>query len=74
MAIRISGLASGMDIDEIVSKLMKTERVPLDKLTQKKQTLEWRPATAIVKSIRKLKICRNPSTLCSVPARTARKR
>ena len=41
MAIRISGLASGMDIDEIVSKLMKTERVPLDKLTQKKQTLEW---------------------------------
>lgn len=41
MAIRISGLASGMDIDDIVSKLMKTERVPLDKLTQKKQTLEW---------------------------------
>jgi flagellar hook-associated protein 2 len=41
MAIRISGLASGMDVDDVVSKLMKTERVPLDKLTQKKQTLEW---------------------------------
>ncbi|MFT0801501.1 flagellar hook-associated protein 2 [Bacillus swezeyi] len=41
MVMRISGLASGMDIDDIVSKLMKTERVPLDKLTQKKQLLEW---------------------------------
>ncbi|UOY86936.1 flagellar hook-associated protein 2 [Bacillus glycinifermentans] len=41
MVTRISGLASGMDIDDIVSKLMKTERAPLDKLKQKKQTLEW---------------------------------
>jgi flagellar hook-associated protein 2 len=39
--IRIGGLASGMDIDTIVSDLMKAERLPLDKLTQKKQTLEW---------------------------------
>ncbi|MFT4399143.1 flagellar hook-associated protein 2 [Bacillus sp. SW14] len=41
MVMRISGLASGMDIDDIVSKLMQTERAPLDRLTQKKQTLEW---------------------------------
>ncbi|MEC1500491.1 flagellar hook-associated protein 2 [Bacillus sonorensis] len=41
MVMRISGLASGMDIDDIVSKLMKTERAPLDKLKQKKQLLEW---------------------------------
>lgn len=41
MAMRIGGLASGMDIDTIVSDLMKAERLPLDKLTQKKQTLEW---------------------------------
>ncbi|MCY7916021.1 flagellar hook-associated protein 2 [Bacillus vallismortis] len=41
MAMRITGLASGMDIDDIVSKLMQTERAPLDRLTQKKQTLEW---------------------------------
>ncbi|MCY8467018.1 flagellar hook-associated protein 2 [Bacillus atrophaeus] len=41
MVTRITGLASGMDVDEIVSNLMKTERVPLDKLTQKKQLLEW---------------------------------
>ncbi|MEC1664820.1 flagellar hook-associated protein 2 [Bacillus halotolerans] len=41
MVTRITGLASGMDIDDIVSKLMQTERAPLDKLTQKKQLLEW---------------------------------
>lgn len=41
MVTRITGLASGMDIDDIVSKLMQTERAPLDRLTQKKQTLEW---------------------------------
>ncbi len=39
--MRITGLASGMDIDSIVAKLMKAERMPLDKLTQQKQTLEW---------------------------------
>lgn len=41
MAIRIGGLASGMDIDTLVSDLMKAERIPLNKLTQKKQVLEW---------------------------------
>jgi len=30
-----------MDIDSIVAKMMRAERVPLDKLEQKKQTLEW---------------------------------
>lgn len=39
--VRIGGLASGMDIDTLVSDLMKAERIPLDKLTQKKQLLEW---------------------------------
>jgi flagellar hook-associated protein 2 len=38
---RISGFASGMDIDSIVKNLMKAESMPLDKLKQKKQTLEW---------------------------------
>lgn len=40
-AMRIGGLASGMDIDSIVEKLMMVERMPLDKLEQKKQTYEW---------------------------------
>ncbi len=39
--MRIGGLASGMDIDKIVGDLMKVERMPLDKLKQKKQILEW---------------------------------
>jgi flagellar hook-associated protein 2 len=39
--IRIGGLASGMDIDLIVSDLMKAERTRVDKLYQNKQTLQW---------------------------------
>ncbi|WP_071460820.1 flagellar filament capping protein FliD [Bacillus massilinigeriensis] len=39
--VRIGGLASGMDIDTIVGDLMKAERMPLDKLKQKKQVIEW---------------------------------
>lgn len=39
--VRIGGLASGMDIDQIVSDLMKAERMPLDKIKQNKQTTEW---------------------------------
>jgi len=41
MNMRIGGLASGMDIDTMVKQLMTAERMPLDKLFQKKQTLEW---------------------------------
>ncbi|MFC5557613.1 flagellar filament capping protein FliD [Ureibacillus thermophilus] len=39
--MRIGGLASGMDIESLVEKLMVAERAPLDKLEQKKQTYEW---------------------------------
>src|SRR5690606_7517148 len=39
--MRIGGLASGMDIDSIVKDLMRAERMPLDKLKQMKQILEW---------------------------------
>jgi len=41
MNMRIGGLASGMDIDQLVKDLMRAERIPLDKYKQKKQTLEW---------------------------------
>jgi len=41
MVSRIGGLASGMDIDSIVEKLMQAERMPLNKAFQRKQTLEW---------------------------------
>ncbi|MFF2752178.1 flagellar filament capping protein FliD [Psychrobacillus sp. NPDC058041] len=43
--MRIGGLASGMDIDQIVKDLMKAERIPLDKLFQKKTTFEWQRDT-----------------------------
>lgn len=41
--MRISGLGgSGLDTDTIVSQLMRAERVPLDRLYQKKQLMEWK--------------------------------
>lgn len=36
MVNRIGGLASGMDIDALVAKLMQAEKSPLIKLQQKK--------------------------------------
>ncbi len=39
--MRVGGLASGMDIDGIVEKLMMAERMPMDKLEQQKQIYEW---------------------------------
>jgi len=39
--MRIGGLASGMDTDKIISDLMKANRIPLDKITQKKSYLEY---------------------------------
>ena len=38
MVMRVGGLASGMDIDALVEKLMSAEKIPLNKLQQKKQT------------------------------------
>lgn len=39
--MKIGGLASGMDTESIINDLMKAERIPLTKITQKKQTLQW---------------------------------
>ncbi|HOJ12580.1 MAG TPA: flagellar cap protein FliD N-terminal domain-containing protein, partial [Clostridiales bacterium] len=35
-------MATGLDTDKIVSDLMKVERIPLDRLYQRKQIAEWR--------------------------------
>ncbi|WP_018749978.1 flagellar filament capping protein FliD [Paenibacillus sanguinis] len=40
--MRVSGLASGMDIDSMVKQLMSARRTPLNTLNQNKQILEWR--------------------------------
>jgi flagellar hook-associated protein 2 len=39
---RLSGLATGLDTDTIISDLMRAERVPLDKVLQKRQLAEWK--------------------------------
>ncbi|WP_165967169.1 flagellar hook-associated protein 2 [Jeotgalibacillus sp. S-D1] len=39
--MRIGGLASGIDTDSIIKNLMAANRLPLDKLTQQKQFIEW---------------------------------
>jgi len=41
MPLRISGLASGMDIDQMVSELMRAHRMRVDKSYQQRQILEW---------------------------------
>ncbi len=42
MTIRISGMSSGMNIDQLVADLMKAERIPLTKKTQKKTTTQYK--------------------------------
>ncbi|KUG02328.1 flagellar hook-associated protein flid [hydrocarbon metagenome] len=42
MAIRLSGLASGLDTESIIKDLMKAERTKVDIQYQQKQLLEWR--------------------------------
>lgn len=39
--MKIGGLASGIDTESIIKDLMKAQRIPLDKVTQKKQYFEW---------------------------------
>ena len=43
--LRITGLATGLDTDQIVSDLMKVERIPYDRLYQSKQLAEWKRDT-----------------------------
>ena len=38
---RITGLASGMDYESIIEKLMKASRTPLDKLEKSETKVEW---------------------------------
>ncbi|WP_282154555.1 flagellar filament capping protein FliD [Cytobacillus gottheilii] len=40
-SIRFGGMASGLDTESIIKDMMRVERLPVDKLKQKKQTLEW---------------------------------
>jgi len=42
MVMRIGGLASGMNIDDMVKNLMTSAKSPLNKLNQQKQLMEWK--------------------------------
>src|SRR5690625_1834841 len=42
MVMRVCGIASGMDIDAMVQKLMEAERMPLSRLQQQQTTLTWK--------------------------------
>lgn len=39
--MRVSGLATGMETETIIRDMMAAHRLPLDKITQRKQYLEW---------------------------------
>ncbi|WP_096437025.1 flagellar hook-associated protein 2 [Alteribacter populi] len=39
---RMGGLATGMDTHQMVEDLMKAERIPVDKMHQDRQILEWK--------------------------------
>ena len=39
--MRVGGLATGMDIYSIVNDLMRARRMPVDKLNQQRQILQW---------------------------------
>ncbi|MBU5436599.1 flagellar filament capping protein FliD [Tissierella sp. MSJ-40] len=43
--MRISGLASGIDTEEIINNLMKVERLKVDRVFRDRQTLVWRQET-----------------------------
>lgn len=39
--MRIGGLATGIDTDHLLKELMQAERIPLDKMHQDRQKIEW---------------------------------
>ena len=39
--MRFAGLATGLDTNQIIKDMMRVERLPLDRLQQKRQILEW---------------------------------
>jgi flagellar hook-associated protein 2 len=41
MSMRIGGLATGLDTDNIIKELMNAQRMPVNQLLQKRQSIEW---------------------------------
>lgn len=40
--IRLTGLATGLDVDTLVKQMMNAEKIKVDKLTQDRQVVQWR--------------------------------
>ncbi|WP_280769531.1 flagellar filament capping protein FliD [Salipaludibacillus daqingensis] len=40
--MRLSGFATGMDINQMVTDLMRAERMPMDRMKQDQQQMEWK--------------------------------
>lgn len=55
--LRLSGLASGLDVDSVVEQLMRVEQEKVDKVKQSKTLLEWKrdDYRSIINSIRAFK-------------------
>jgi flagellar hook-associated protein 2 len=41
MSMRIGGLATGLDTDNIIKELMNAQRIPVNQMLQKRQLIEW---------------------------------
>ena len=39
--LRITGLATGLDTDNVVKQLMQVEKMKVDKVLQEKQLIQW---------------------------------
>lgn len=54
--IRITGMASGLDVDSIVKKMMTAEQAKIDKAKQDQQTVQWKQEAYqdIIKDIKDL--------------------
>ena len=39
--LRLTGIASGFDTEQIIQDLMRVERLKVDRFYQQRQTLEW---------------------------------
>ncbi|WP_062050191.1 flagellar filament capping protein FliD [Bacillus sp. JCM 19034] len=40
--MRLSGLATGMDTEQMIRDMMRVERLPVDRMMQQRQTLQWK--------------------------------
>lgn len=55
--MRITGLATGMDVDKTVTEMMKPYRMKVDKVKQERELIKWKQDAArdIIKDVNKLK-------------------